>query len=114
MRSTMNATARRLMMLTAAALLAAGCSAATDADSTPARSAVGCGDAIENMNSFLEDEALPWLVEQHPELLFDDSDEAYEKFLAAMPDDMRDDMIRLTASGIAACGEARWDEYLDS
>ena len=61
----MNATARRLMMLTAAALLAAGCSAATDADSVSAPGAAGCGDAIESMNSFLEDEALPWLVEQH-------------------------------------------------
>ena len=76
--------------------------------------AASCDEAIAAMDGWLDDTALPWLVANHPELITDDSADAYEKFVEALPGDIKSEMLINTAAEVAACGEDRWDEYLDS
>ena len=111
---------KKLGTVLAICLLAMGCSvslgsqtADADTDAAAERPPRSCDDAISAMDTLLEDTVLPWLVENEPELIFDDSEDAYDKFIEALPNDIKGRMLQRTADGLAACGDTRWNAYLD-
>ena len=110
---------RKLGIILASYLLAVGCSFGSGPESvnpaaTRASQPASCDAAISAMETLLEDTVLPWLFENEPQLIFDDSEDAYDRFIEALPDNIKGQMISGTVDGLSACGETRWNAYLDS